>query len=60
MTGIHVTYVNNGDEGADYNVYDWKGEDANGAQQNQGYYSEGSEELQSTFRSVEGSGTTQS
>lgn len=41
MTGIHVTYVNNGDEGADYNVYDWKGEDANGAQQNQGYYSEG-------------------
>lgn len=47
MTGIHVTYVNNGDEGADYNVYDWKGEDANGAQQNQGYYSEGSEELQS-------------
>ena len=36
MTGIHVTYVNNGDEGADYNIYDWKGEDANGAQQNQG------------------------
>ena len=47
MTGIHVTYVNNGDEGADYNVYDWKGDAANGAQQNQGYYSEGSDELQS-------------
>lgn len=47
MTGIHVTYVNNGDEGADYNVYDWKGEDANGAQQSTGYYSEGSDELSS-------------
>lgn len=47
MTGIHVTYVNNGDEGADYNIYDWKGEDANGAQQSAGYYSEGSDELSS-------------
>lgn len=47
MTGIHVTYVNNGDEGADYNIYDWKGEDANGAQQSTGYYSEGSDELSS-------------
>lgn len=47
MTGIHVTYVNNGDEGADYNIYDWKGEDANGAQQSMGYYSEGSDELSS-------------
>lgn len=55
MTGIHVTYVNNGDEGADYNIYDWKGEDANGAQQNQGYYSEGSDELQSGTLSAGGS-----
>lgn len=55
MMGIHVTYVNNGDEGADYNVYDWKGEDANGAQQNQGYYSEGSDELQSGTLSAGGS-----
>ena len=55
MTGIHVTYVNNGDEGADYNIYDWKGEDANGAQQNQGYYSEGSDELQSGSLSAGGS-----
>lgn len=46
-TGIHVTYVNNGDEGADYNIFDWKGQDANGAQQASGYYSEGSDELQS-------------
>ena len=41
MTGIHVTYVNNGDEGADYNIYDWKGEDANGAQQNPGAGAQG-------------------
>ena len=47
MTGVHVTYVNNGDDGASYNVYDWKGEDANGAQQSTGYYSEGSDELSS-------------
>ena len=47
MTGIHVTYTNNGDDGASYNVYDWKGEDANGAQQSSGYYSDGSDELNS-------------
>lgn len=47
MTGIHVTYTNNGDDGASYNVFDWKGEDANGAQQSSGYYSEGSDELSS-------------
>ena len=47
MTGIHVTYTNNGDDGASYNIYDWKGEDANGAQQSTGYYSEGSDELSS-------------
>lgn len=55
MTGIHVTYTNNGSDGADYNVYDWKGEDANGAQQNQDYYSEGSEELQSGTLAAGGS-----
>lgn len=47
MTGVHVTYTNNGDDGASYNVYDWKGEDTNGAQQSMGYYSEGSDELSS-------------
>lgn len=47
MTGIHVTYTNNGDDGASYNVIDWKGEDANGAQQSSGYYSDGSDELSS-------------
>ena len=47
MTGVHVTYTNNGDDGASYNVLDWKGEDANGAQQSSGYYSDGSDELSS-------------
>lgn len=47
VTGVHVTYANNGDDGASYNVYDWKGEDANGAQQSTGYYSEVSDELSS-------------
>lgn len=47
MTGIHVTYTNNGNDGASYNVFDWKGEDANGAQQSSGYYSDGSDELSS-------------
>lgn len=47
MTGIHVTYVNNGKEGADYNPLDWKGQDANGAQQREGYYSEGTDVLKS-------------
>ncbi len=47
VTGIHVTYTNNGNDGADYNLYDWKGEDANGAQQNSTYYSEEQEALQS-------------
>ncbi len=47
ITGVHVTYVNNGADGASYNLYDWKGEDANGAQQSTGYYSDGADELKS-------------
>lgn len=31
-TGITVTYVNNGSKDATFNPYDWKGQDANGAQ----------------------------
>ena len=41
ITGVHVTYVNNGDDGESYNVYDWKGEDANGAQQSTAYLQQG-------------------
>ena len=35
---VGVTYVNNGDESADYNSYDWKGEDEGGAQEYGAYY----------------------
>ncbi len=45
IVGIHVTYANNGDEGASYNIYDWKGEDASGAQEYSTYYSEATDEL---------------
>lgn len=47
VTGIHVTYVNNGDEGASFNVFDWKGEDANGAQQDNTYYDGAQDSLDS-------------
>lgn len=47
VTGVHVTYVNNGKEGASYNPYDWKGQDANGAQQSTTFYSDASDELKS-------------
>lgn len=47
MTGIRVTYVNNGEDGADYNIYDWKCEDANGAQQSTAFYSEETDVLSS-------------
>lgn len=33
-----VTYKNEGDDTASYNEYDWKGEDANGAQEHVEYY----------------------
>lgn len=43
VIGVHVTYVNNGDDTADYNPYDWKGENAEGAQEYSTYYSEAAE-----------------
>lgn len=45
VVGVHVTYVNNGSDQASYNTYDWKGEDANGAQEYTTYYSEAADEL---------------
>ncbi|AEB07506.1 hypothetical protein Corgl_1405 [Coriobacterium glomerans PW2] len=47
VIGIHVTYVNNGDKEVSYNSFDWKGEDAKGAQETATYYSEGTDELNS-------------
>ncbi len=45
VVGVHVTYVNNGEEGASYNSYDWKGENADGAQEHTVYFSEATDDL---------------
>lgn len=47
LVAAHVTYANEGDEPASYNTYDWKGEDANGAQEYTTYYSESTDDLSS-------------
>ncbi len=47
IVAVNVTYTNNGDETANYNPYDWKGETDQGAQEYTTYYSESSEELNS-------------
>lgn len=57
ITCVNVTYANSGSSNASFNVYDWKGEDANGAQRNTAYYSEASEELNSGTLSAGGTVT---
>lgn len=47
VTGVRVTYVNGGSSEASFNVYDWKGQDAQGAQQYTTYYVDASDELSS-------------
>lgn len=47
LVAAHVTYANSGDEPASYNTYDWKGEDANGAQEYTTFYSEATDDLSS-------------
>ncbi len=55
VVGVHVTYTNNGDDTANYNPYDWKGEDAQGAQEYTTFYSEGADELSSGTLAAGGS-----
>lgn len=38
ITGINVTYVNNGNKEESFNPYDWKAQDPNGAQRNTTIY----------------------
>jgi hypothetical protein len=57
ITGITVTYTNTGSDTQSFNVYDWTGEDANGAQRNMAYYSEATNELNSGKLSPGGSVT---
>lgn len=47
MTQVSVTYQNNGNSQASFNPYDWKAEDAQGAQRSQTYYSNSENELHS-------------
>ncbi len=55
VMGVQVTYTNNGDKSADYNPYDWKGEDAKGAQEDMVYYSEADNALNSGTLAAGGS-----
>lgn len=55
VIGVHVTYANNGGEQASYNTYDWKGEDADGAQEYGTYYSEAADDLGSGTLAAGGS-----
>ncbi|WP_251212358.1 DUF4352 domain-containing protein [Adlercreutzia murintestinalis] len=57
VTGITVTYTNNGTSSQSFNVYDWKGEDAQGAQRSTTYYSEAENELNSGSLAAGGSVT---
>lgn len=47
LIAVNVTYVNNGEEGADYNTLDWKGEDAQGAQENTAFFIDATDPLES-------------
>ena len=47
VTGVSVTYTNNGSKEVSFNPYDWKAQDAQGAQYSQGYYSDADNALSS-------------
>lgn len=47
LTQVSVTYQNNGNSQASFNPYDWKAEDAQGAQRSQAFYTDGENELHS-------------
>jgi hypothetical protein len=51
VVGVNVTYTNSGSDSASYNVYDWKGEDANGAQEGITFYSGSAEDKDDVLQS---------
>lgn len=57
VTCINVTYTNNGSGNASFNAYDWKGEDANGAQRSVTFFSDESNALNSGTLSAGGTVT---
>ena len=57
IVGVNVTYTNNGSKSQSFNPYDWKGEDANGAQRTTTYYMDATDELNSGKLSAGGTVT---
>ena len=57
VTCVNVTYSNGGEKNESFNPYDWKGEDANGAQRSMDYFSDATDELSSGTLSPGGSVT---
>lgn len=55
ITQVSVTYQNNGNSQASFNPYDWKAEDAQGAQRSQAFYTDGENELNSGTLAAGGS-----
>lgn len=47
ITGVTVSYTNNGSGEASFNPYDWKAQDAQGVQRNTTFYSEATDDLKS-------------
>ena len=54
---INVTYANDGSGSASFNTYDWKGEDANGAQRGPTFFMDATDELNSGTLSAGGTVT---
>ncbi len=57
IVGVNVTYVNNGQKSESFNTFDWKGEDANGAQRSTTFYGDSQDSLSSGKLSPGGSAT---
>ncbi|MBR3226751.1 MAG: DUF4190 and DUF4352 domain-containing protein [Atopobiaceae bacterium] len=57
IVGVNVTYKNDGKDSQSFNPYDWKGEDANGAQRSTTFYMDAKDELNSGKLSAGGSVT---
>ena len=57
IVGVNVTYKNDGKDSQSFNPYDWKGEDANGAQRSTTFYMDATDELNSGKLSAGGSVT---
>lgn len=54
ITQVSVTYQNNGNSQASFNPYDWKAEDAQGAQRSQAFNTDGDNEMHSGTLAVGG------